>query len=366
MPDARSAPGGLRVAVDWRMIGRPDAPETDIGRYQRALTRALAEQAGPVDEVWALVGWASAVDLLPDGVAHAGIGARGIGWRGTRDALRRIVPDLAIFAESAPPHPGIPVCVVLHDALFAIHREWMPAGVPTRSRARVARSAADAYAVIATSAAARVDILTVLDLPPDRVRVVAPAPAAAFAARPGADRRIAERFGLGRYCVVLGDAGARSNRACVAEAVARLGRSDLVAVSAEVPPAGRHPDDGAGAIRFVGPVGDDVRADLLAAAEFAVSGSLYDGCGLGVLEALACGVPLVVTDRGALAEVAGDAALVVPPTVNAIGEALHAVCEPSVADRLRRAGVARAAAFTSSRMGHDAWDVLRRSALSIA
>lgn len=364
MPDSGPAPHGLRLAVDWRMVGRPGAPDTDIGRYQRALTHALADQQGPCDEIWALVAWAAAVEQLPDGVAHAGVGSHGIGWRGTLDALGWIAPDLAIFAETAPPHPHTPVCVVLHDALFATHREWMPADAPARSRARVARAVGDACAVIATSSAARADILTVLDVAPDHVRVVAPAPAPAFVPRADADRRVADRLGLSRYCVVLGDTGARGNLECVAQAVARLGRPGLVAVSAEPGPSGCRTRVMPGGIRFVGPLDDDARADLLSGAEFAVSGSLYDGCGIGVLEALACGVPVVATDRGALSEVAGDAALVVPPTLNAIAEAVRAVCELGCANRLREAGPAQAARFSGDRMGSEAWDVIRRGVLS--
>ena len=109
---------------------------------------------------------------------------------------------------------------------------------------------------------------------------------------------------------------------------------------------------------FVGPLRDEDRADLLTAARFAACVAFADGCGLGTLEALACGIPVVVSDRGALGEVAADAALVVPPTVNAIAEGIRSLDDPSLADRLRAAGPARAAAYSTERFGRAVWDAL--------
>ena len=125
--------------------------------------------------------------------------------------------------------------------------------------------------------------------------------------------------------MAIGDTGARGNLTHLAEAVARLGEPGLALVSAQRPPRRRHEVPG---VRFLGPLGDADRADLLAGAQAAAAVSFYDGCGIGALEALACGTPLLVSDRGALGEVVADAAVVVPPSVNAIAEGLRAVLEP--------------------------------------
>jgi glycosyltransferase involved in cell wall biosynthesis len=78
--------------------------------------------------------------------------------------------------------------------------------------------------------------------------------------------------------------------------------------------------------------------------------SLEEGFGLPALEALACGTPLVTSAGTALGEVAGDAALLVPPTDEAaLAEALATVLDdPDTTARLRAAGPARAAQFTWS------------------
>jgi len=74
--------------------------------------------------------------------------------------------------------------------------------------------------------------------------------------------------------------------------------------------------------------------------------SLAEGFGLPVLEALACGVPTVTTTGSACEEVAGDAALLVPPgDPEALADAIRRALGPE-AERLRTAGPARAAAFT--------------------
>jgi glycosyltransferase involved in cell wall biosynthesis len=349
---------GRRVAVDWHQVGRPNHDETDTGRYQQGLTASLATGVRPGDDVWALVAWPGAVDAVGPGIGHAGIGHREAGRNG-RDVRRMLMtlrPDVAVFAHIAPPGLPVPFALVMHDALFATHPEWLGPGERERTVARSTRTVARAQFVIAVSEVTRIDVLSVLDLSPERVVVIPPAPSPAFAPEPAARARIASRYGLDRYCVAIGGTGARGNLANLAEAAAQLDDRGLVMVSPQRPPRGRQDIPG---IRFLGPLGDADRADLLAAARLAAAVSFYDGCGLGALEALACGTPLIVSDRGALREVVGEAALVTPPSVNAIAEGLRALQDPAVADRLRAAGPLRAASYSSTRLGAAAWAAIR-------
>jgi glycosyltransferase involved in cell wall biosynthesis len=91
------------------------------------------------------------------------------------------------------------------------------------------------------------------------------------------------------------------------------------------------------------------------AAGVVVLPSLYEGFGLPVAEAMACGVPVVCSDRGALPEVAGDAALQVDPeNTEAIAAAItRALVEPQLASELSAKGLAQAAKFTWERTARE-------------
>jgi glycosyltransferase involved in cell wall biosynthesis len=89
--------------------------------------------------------------------------------------------------------------------------------------------------------------------------------------------------------------------------------------------------------------------------------SLYEGFGLPVLEAMALGVPVLTSRGSSLAEVAGDAALLIDPlSVETIEAALRRVLtEPELALELGRAGRERAAQFPWSRTAAATWEVYR-------
>ncbi len=90
----------------------------------------------------------------------------------------------------------------------------------------------------------------------------------------------------------------------------------------------------------------DVARLMTGAAAFCLP-SFMEGFGLTVLEAMACAAPVVVSDRGPLPEVVGDAGVVTAPDPRALAVALESVlADPVRATALRRASVARSARFT--------------------
>jgi glycosyltransferase involved in cell wall biosynthesis len=112
-------------------------------------------------------------------------------------------------------------------------------------------------------------------------------------------------------------------------------------------------------VRFAGYVEDEHLPELYRSALLFVYPSLYEGFGLPVLEAMACGTPVITSNRASLPEVAGNAALLVDPTRS---EALAAAMLSIIGDgdlrqALRAKGLARARTFT--------WDAVAQQTIAI-
>jgi alpha-1,3-rhamnosyl/mannosyltransferase len=108
---------------------------------------------------------------------------------------------------------------------------------------------------------------------------------------------------------------------------------------------------------------DDDLAAVLAGAAALCLPSHAEGFGLPALEAMASGTPVVVSDRGALPEVVGDAGLVVEPAAEALEDALARVLEDAaLAARLSAAGRERALGMSWARTAEGWLDVLAGAA----
>jgi glycosyltransferase involved in cell wall biosynthesis len=112
---------------------------------------------------------------------------------------------------------------------------------------------------------------------------------------------------------------------------------------------------------LTGVVADADLPALYAGCEAFVMPSLDEGFGLPAVEAMACGAPVIVSDRASLPEVVGDAALLVDPLrVEAIGAALAAVLSDSVLqENLRRRSQTRADTFRGDRAAQRVLSLVR-------
>ncbi len=198
--------------------------------------------------------------------------------------------------------------------------------------ARALRSAVGAAdAIVAVSAFTRDELVATLGVDPARVRIVPNGVAPVF--RPDGPR--AE----GDYVLAVGTLEPRKNLGVAVEAAALAG--------VELRVAGMSGWGGVAVDTWVGEPSDEELAALLRGARCLVYPSLYEGFGLPILEAMACGTPVVTSRGGATEEIAGGAAVLVdahdPASVaSGIAEA------EARRGELVAAGLTRAAGFTWS------------------
>jgi len=346
------------------MVGQSAAGDAGNGRYTRALVAAMAATAEPGDVVASLVATPEGTRALGVHGPTCGVPAADVPRlaRAAPRALVDLAADAAVFTYVSPGWAPCPILLAIHDATFMTNPEWLGARARTVLRGLVPRSARRAARVLALSETAARDVAAALRIDPAKVRVVSPHPDPAFTPREGAAERVRARFGLERYVLAVGDLGPRKNLTALGAAVGGMGDRDLVLALVGKPGKGGERIAAESGGRWLGHVSDADLADLYRAAAVTAYPSLYEGFGLPVVEAMACGSPVVASDRGAIPEVAGDAAILVEPSARGIALGLRAALDPEVAGRLRGAGPARAATYTRERMGRAAWAAAREAA----
>jgi alpha-1,3-rhamnosyl/mannosyltransferase len=229
--------------------------------------------------------------------------------------------------------------------------------------------------VISDSECGRQEILAEYKLPPEQVVSVLLAAGSGFSPVP-ADRLTAVLEPLGlqpqKYILSVGTLEPRKNLTTAIKAYARLPE----AVRAEMPLviAGMKGwrTDGLdrevaalidkGQIRRLGYVPDEALPALYSGARVFVYPSLYEGFGLPPLEAMACGAPVIVSNRSSLPEVVGDAGLQVDALdVDGLAEAMSKVIEDdALHTALQQRGIERAKDFSWRRCAEETLAVYRR------
>ncbi len=287
--------------------------------------------------------------------------------------LRRHRPELLHVQYTAPIGCPVPIVVSVHDVSFLEHPDYFPVHRALQLRLTVQRTIRKAARILTGSEFSREAIARAYHLDPDRIAVVPNAAADCFhqVRRAAAGRQVLERFEIAApFILSVGDLQPRKNHVGLIEAFARLIRANphlphhLVLAGKKTWFAGRVHDAAKHSgvtdrIRFLGFVSDDDLLQLYNACELFCFPSFYEGFGLPVLEAMACGAAVVCSNTSAIPEVADGAALVFNPyhPDEIARTMLDLIVHTELRTRMRRLGLQRATQFSWQKTARETLDI---------
>ena len=316
------------VVFDADVLGRQrTGDETHVRNVLRELG-PLARDAGI-----RVVAVTRHPELVPDGVeAHrldVAVQEARMAWTLPR-LLGELGADLCHTQYALPLRSPCPCVVTVHDVSFARGADLMSRKDRMIFRRVVPRAVRTARRVFTVSERTKRDLIELYDVDPDLV-VVTPN---------GVDPAFTPGDGARDYVLAVGAIQQRKNQRAALDAANAVGLPFVLAGPEKDPAlADELRRNGA---RLEGYVDQDRLVELYRGAACLVQPSRYEGFGLPVLEAMACGTPVVAVEEPALREVAGDAAVFVDEAGLADG-IRRALAER---ERLVAAGLERARAFT--------------------
>jgi glycosyltransferase involved in cell wall biosynthesis len=340
--------------------GTPHFP--GIGRYVSNLARAMAPLLQPDELLTVLHAPAHELRLAASpGVQQMAVAVSpfsAVQQIALPRLLTRLDADLYHSAYILMPYfPGIPTLLTVYDLIPLLFPQQSTRRA--RSLARWANQLAfrASQRVLAISEATRRDVLARFRLDPEKIEAIPLAADPVF--RPQSRESVAgvrENHGLPeRYVLYLGSNKPHKNLVRLVEAWARLQPQTIPLVIAgawdDRFPEARRRASALGLqeqIRWLGPVPEGTLPALYGGAHLFVFPSLYEGFGLPVLEALACGTPVVCSNSSSLPEVAGNAALLANPLdTGTLADAMRLALEDeNLREALREKGLRQAQRFS--------------------
>jgi glycosyltransferase involved in cell wall biosynthesis len=317
------------VVVDADVLGRR---RTGDETYVLNLLRELPALADAVGLRVAAV--TRRPDLVPVGIEpiplQTGLQELRMAWTLPR-LLRGVGAALVHTQYSVPLGCPCPAVVMIHDLSFERDPTVMKRHERAVFRWAVPRAARMSARILTVSERSKRDIVDLYGVDPGKVVVTLNGVDAMFAPRPGGARD---------YVLSVGAVQSRKNQLAALLAAQEVGLPLVVVGPEKDPDVARKLRERGATLR--GYVQPEELVSLYAGAACVVQASLYEGFGLPVLEAMACGVPVVTVPEPALLEVVGDAAIVVDEAelANGIRRAL------SERERLVSAGFERARQFS--------------------
>lgn len=376
----------MRIGIDGRAL-RDDFP--GIGRYTHNLIAALQPllegdtlvvlHDPTVKTRYGLQELATrpGIELVPCAIPLRALSQQ---WQ-----LPRLLAGLRLDLLHAPyyftAYRGLPCPLVLslHDLIPLVYPSSMPSPLHRLAYRTAARLAVgSATRIIACSQATRSDLVRAFGTPAERIAVIHDAAAPLFSpAPPEVVRRTRELYRVPpRYVLHVGVNKPHKNLSVLLEAYHSYAVRTPVESRAALVLVGEHDPRYVSPRRWAAQLGlsrsvlalgtvpdDDLRALYSGATCFAFP-SLYEGFGLPVLEAMACGAPVVCSSASSLPEVAGDAAILLPPGnaaawTQSIGRLLE---DETLQGSLRARGLTQAGRFSWAITAQETLAVYRAAA----
>lgn len=251
--------------------------------------------------------------------------------------VEKLIGPVDVFQSSdwtQPPTKAKKVAPVLDMVVYKFPQFSHPQIIATQKR-RLKWVKKEADRIVTISQASKNDLVEILGIPPQIIKVIYLAPAKEFG--PQSKEKVAtirEKYNLQKdYVLAVGTREPRKNLDRVVEAFSKLNKPNLELVIAGKAGWGKEPK-----ANLLGFVPQEDLPALYAGAYCFVYPSLYEGFGFPVLEAMACGCPVITSKVGSLPEVGGQAALYVDPeNVSDIAEKIDSVDQSLVAKGLTQA-----------------------------
>lgn len=350
-----------------------------LGRYAESLIRAMNELAP--DRIGLFYNRESGIhpiqglDHLPTRTVRLGYKPwRMLVWLGQLSHIGwdRFFRDTLTFHATEHlllPLHSVPTVLTVHDLIFRrfpqyhkpLNRWYLNLTMPLYVK--------QATAIIAISQATKQDLISAYGVPADKIRVVYEAADPRF--KPQAEHEIARvrsKYSLPeRYILFVGTIEPRKNLPRLLEAYRKVHRAGLTDALVVVGKRGwlvgdffrKLEDETLPPVILPGFVSDEDLPALYAGAQALAFPSLFEGFGLPMLEAMACGTPVVASRAGSLPEIGGDAAVYFDPeSIEEMAEALERVLtDAELAEHLRRKGLARAKQFSWRKAARETLDI---------
>jgi glycosyltransferase involved in cell wall biosynthesis len=354
-----------------------------LGRYAESLGRALLPLLG--ENLAFFYNREAGVEPLTglEGVPAATVNLgykpwRMLVWLGQvgRLGFNRLVPGIELFHATEHlllPLHGAPTVLTVHDLIFRrypahhkrLNRWYLNATMPLFCRR--------AGHIIAVSERSKRDVIEAYSISPEKITVIYEAADPRFCPQ-SVETVTAARAHYGlpdRYLLFVGTIEPRKNLGRVLTAFERLHAEGLTDALVIVGKRGwlygdffarLEQSSAKQAVIFPGFVPDADLPAVYAGAQALAFPSEFEGFGLPVLEAMACGTPVVCSNTSSLPEVAGDAAFLVDPLdVGALTDGLaHVLQDETLREQMRDRGIAQSAQFSWTRAAEETLTVYRR------